>query len=176
MPSKFGNFGNKVNIKKLCLYSVLCAACMVLGYVETLLDLSFIAPGMKVGLANIAACTLILRGDIKGAFAVNVSRILLSALIFGSLISLVFALCGGVVSMAAMYLAGKFKRFSPVGVSIAGGVVHNTVQCAVGLIFVGVGVVYYLPILLISGLLCGAAVGTVSTLILKRLKKEGKYV
>ena len=171
MPAKQGYFRNKVDIKKLCLYSVLCAVCMVLGYVETLLDLSFIVPGIKIGLANIAACTLILRGDIKGAFGINIARILLSALIFGSLISLSFALSGGIVSMAAMCLARKLKWFSPVGVSMLGGVVHNTVQCAVGLLFVGVGVVFYLPVLLLFGLLCGAAVGTVSTLILKRLKK-----
>lgn len=176
MSSEFGNFRNKINVKKLCVYSVLCAACMVLGYVESLLDLAFIAPGIKLGLANIAACTLILYGDIKGAFAVNVARILLSALLFGSFVSLAFAISGGLTSMAAMYLVNKTARFSPVGVSIVGGVIHNTVQCAAGVIFVGYGVVYYLPVLLVCGVISGAAVGIITSLVLKRIKKDGKYV
>lgn len=163
-------------VKRLCIYSLLCAVCMVVGYVESLLDLSFIAPGIKTGLANAVACVLILSGDIKGAFAVNISRILLSALLFGSPVSLLFALAGGVVSLIIMSLISKSKVFSPVGVSIIGAVAHNIAQCAVGLIFVGVGVIYYLPLLFISGAVCGAAVGILSSLILKRIKKGEKYV
>ena len=170
MPSKQGNSRNKIDVRKLTLYAVLCAVCMVLSYLETLLDLSFIAPGIKIGLANVAACTLIIKGDTKGAFCVNIARILLSSLIFGSIVSLAFALCGGVTSMAAMFLCGRTKRFSPVGISILGGVVHNAVQCAVGTLFVGPGVVFYLPVLLVCGIASGAAVGTVSTLLLKRYK------
>ena len=174
MPAKQSNNRNKV--KKLCLYSIFCAVCMVLGYVEALLDLSFIAPGVKIGLANTIACVLIVYGDLKGAFAVNVSRILLSALIFGSFISLAFALTAGLASMAAMYLAVRIKRFSVVGISIIGGVVHNVIQCAVGLIFTGRGVIYYLPVLLVLGVVCGALTGIISNLVLIRIKKEDKNV
>ena len=174
MPAEHGYNRNKV--KKLCLYAIFCAVCMVLSYVESLLDLSFIAPGVKIGLSNTIACVLIIYGDLKGAFAVNVSRILLSALIFGSFISLAFALSGGLASMAAMYLATKIKRFSVVGISIIGGVVHNTVQCSVGLIFTGRGVVYYLPVLLVLGIVSGAAVGIISNLVLTRIKREEKNV
>ena len=156
--------------------ALLCAVCMIVGYIESLFELSFIAPGVKIGLSNAVACVLIFYGDIKGAFAVNISRILLSNLLFGSPVALVFALAGGILSLAAMAILSKSRWFSVVGVSIAGGALHNAAQCAVGMFVTGFGVIYYLPVLLISGMLCGAAVGTLSALVLKRIKKGEKYV
>ena len=36
--------------KKITLYAMLAAICLVCGYIESLLSLSFIAPGIKLGL------------------------------------------------------------------------------------------------------------------------------
>ncbi|MBR4761770.1 MAG: Gx transporter family protein [Clostridia bacterium] len=174
MPAKRYNTGNTV--KKLCVYAMLCAVCIVIGYIESLFELSFIAPGIKPGLANAVACVLIFYGDIKGAFAVNISRILLSNLLFSYPGALPFALAGGVLSLALMALLSKNRHVSVFGGSIAGGAVHNAAQCAVGVWLTGWGVVYYLPILLITGMISGAAVGALSSLILKRVKKGEKYV
>lgn len=174
MSAEQGGSGNK--IKKLCVYALLCAVCIVIGYVESLFQLSFIAPGVKLGLSNAVACVLVFYGDVKGAFAVNISRILLSALLFGSPVSLVFALCGGVLSLAVMTLFRKQHALSVIGVSAIGGAVHNAAQCAAGFIFVGAGVVYYLPLLLVCGMIAGAAVGFLSSLILRRIKNGEKYV
>lgn len=169
MSSKQSNSRN--TIKKLCLYSMLVAVCMVIGYIESLFELTFIAPGVKIGLSNAVACVLVLRKDIKGAFAVNISRILLSAVLFGSPVSLAFALCGGIVSLSLMSLLSKSRYLSVIGISAIGGTVHNAVQCLIGMFFVGTGAFYYLPLLLISGVLCGMAVGILSSLVLKRIKR-----
>ena len=174
MSAKPGDNRNKV--KRLCMYSLLCAVCIIIGYIESLLELSFIAPGIKIGLSNSVACVLVFSGDIKGAFAVNISRILISALLFGSPVSLCFSLAGGIISLVLTALLKNSRFFSVIGVSALGGAVHNAVQCAVGLVFVGIGVAYYLPVLLVIGLACGAAVGILSKLILARMKKGEKYV
>lgn len=174
MSAKQDNTRNKV--KRLCIYSLLCAVCIIIGYVESLLNLSFIAPGMKIGLSNSIACVLVFSGDTKGAFAVNISRILLSALLFGSPVSLCFSLAGGIISLVLIAVLKNSRFFSVIGVSALGGAVHNAVQCAVGVVFVGAGVVYYLPILLVAGFACGAAVGVLSKLVLRRIEKEEKYV
>ena len=58
--------------KKVAFYGVTAAVCLVFSYVETLLPLGFIAPGIKIGLANGVALLLILKKDIKGAFLVNI--------------------------------------------------------------------------------------------------------
>ena len=170
MSAKQGYSGNKV--RRLCTYALLCAVCMIIGYIESLFELSFIAPGVKLGLANAVSCVLIFTGDIKGAFYVNLSRILLSAFLFSSPVSLAFALSGGVVSLIIMALLSINKSFSVIGISIAGGAAHNTAQCIAGLFFVGKGVLYYLPVLLITGALSGAFIGFLSLLILKRIKGE----
>ena len=51
--------------KKMALYGVLASVGLVFSYVETLLPLTFIAPGVKIGLANGVALLLILKNDIK---------------------------------------------------------------------------------------------------------------
>ena len=116
---------------------------------------------------------LAIKGDIKGAFLVNTVRILLSALLFGSAMSLVFSLSAGLVSLGFVCILRKFKSFSTIGISVISAVVHNIVQMAVAVLVMGIGAVYYLPVLLLSGLVSGIAVGIISRIILKKVKTNG---
>ena len=97
MSSKQSDGRNKINIKRLTLYAMLVAVCLIVGYLESILSISLtaIAPGIKIGLSNAVVLTLICTGDIKGAWAINVARISLSALLFGSPISFFLSLSGG---------------------------------------------------------------------------------
>ncbi len=177
MLTKQGDSRNKINIKKLTLYSLLVALCLIFGYIEGLLSISLIAiaPGVKLGLSNAVALILICRGDLKGAWAVNISRICLSALLFGSPISFSLSLCGGVASTLISCVLIKLKSVSEIGVSIAGGVAHNIFQCVAAMLFVGFGVAYYLPILLVLGAVCGAFCGVLVKLIFKKVKTNGIF-
>ena len=65
--------------KKIALYSILTSLALIFGYIESLFSLSFIAPGIKLGLANSVALILLCFKDFKGAVLVNITRILLSA-------------------------------------------------------------------------------------------------
>ena len=177
MLTKQGDSRNKVNIKKLTLYSLLVALCLIIGYVESLLSISLIAiaPGVKLGLSNAVALTLICRGDAKGAWAVNICRICLSALLFGSPVSFLLSLAGGVASTLVSCFLIKFKSVSELGASIAGGAVHNAFQCAAAMLLVGFGVAFYLPALLAFGAICGAFCGVLVKLILKKVKTNGIF-
>lgn len=157
--------------KKICLYGILSAVCIVLGFIEHLVSLDFIAPGVKVGLANSVALLLIAKGDIKGAFAVNIVRILLSGIMFSSPFALIYSLSGGVASLVVMTFVSKIRSVGFYGVSVMGAVVHNIAQLICAYIIMGAGVVYYLPILLITALICGMLTATVSQLIFKKIKK-----
>lgn len=161
--------------KKICLYGVLTALCLVLGWLESLVSLSFIAPGVKLGLANAAALLLVAKGDVRGAFAVNITRILLSALLFGNPLSLLFSLSGGLASLVVMALLTRVRAVGIVGFSIAGGAVHNLFQLLAALFVVGRGVLYYLPVLLVCGAVSGALIGTLSALIFKKIKTNGFF-
>ena len=177
MSAKQGNCGNRINIRRITLYALLVSVCLIIGYLESLLSISLIAlaPGVKLGLSNAITLTLICRGDIKGAWAVNVARITLSALLFGSPISFLFSLAGGVASTLTACFLSKLKSVSAIGISIAGGTVHNVFQCVAATAFVGVGVIYYLPALLLLGALCGAFCGTLVKLVLNKVKINGIF-
>ena len=172
MPSKQGNSRNKINIKSLTLYAMLVAVCLIVGYLENLLSISLIAvaPGVKIGLSNAVVLTLICTGDVKGAWAVNVARICLAALLFGSPVSFLLSLSGGVASTLVATLLSRLKSVSVIGTSIAAAAVHNVLQLIAAMIIVGFGVIYYLPILLGLGAVCGALCGVLASLVAKKCK------
>ena len=70
-----------------------------------------------------------------------------------------------------MLLLRRFKIFSEVGVSVAGGVCHNIGQIAVACVLLETNVIlYYLPFLLLSGTVAGVGVGALSALLIRKLK------
>ena len=158
--------------KKICLYGIFAALCITAGYIEHLVNFDFIAPGIKLGLANSVAMMLIVLGDIKGAFAVNTVRIILSALLFSTPLALVYSLSGGLLSLAVMAPVSKIKSVSIYGMSILGAEAHNLAQLVCGSIFLGAGIWYYSGILITAALLCGILTAAVSKLLLKKLKTD----
>lgn len=154
--------------KRICLYGISAALCLALGFLESMLPLDFIAPGVKLGLANAAALLLIYSGDIPGAAFVNLTRILLSAALFSGVSSLPFSLCGAAGALAVMALISKFRAFSIIGASAAGGAVHNLLQGAVALLVVGKAAAVYLPWLLLCGAASGTLVGAAGCLIRRK--------
>ena len=156
--------------KKVALYGILTGLALIFGYIESLFSLSFIAPGIKLGLANSVALLLLCFKDFKGALLVNITRILLSALLFSTPFSLVFSLTAGIISVVIMKCLSGIKSVSVVGFSIAGAVVHNLVQLTVASIIFGRAVWYYLPFLLVSALISGGIIGALSLIIFKRIK------
>lgn len=160
--------------KKVALYGILTSLALIFGYIESLFSLSFIAPGVKLGLANSVALILLCYGDFRGAMLVNITRILLSVLLFSSPFSLVFSLTAGVLSVVIMRLLSGLKSVSVIGFSISGAAVHNLVQLTVASLLFGRAVWYYLPFLLVSALLSGGIIGILSSIIFKKIKTNIK--
>lgn len=157
--------------KKVSLYGFLTAAALLFGYVEYLVPLNFIAPGIKLGISNGIVLFLIIKSKYKAAILINIARILLSGFLFATPFSLIFSLTAGVISTFAMILFIRFKGFGVVGISVLGGTVHNIVQICVAYLTVGRGVVFYLPFLLISGIIAGMAVGFLVWIMLNKTNK-----
>ena len=160
--------------KKIALYGILTSLALIFGYIESLFPLSFIAPGVKLGLANSVALILLCYGDFRGAILVNITRILLSALLFSAPFSLIFSLTAGILSVVIMRLLSGIKGVSVVGFSISGAAVHNLVQLTVASLLFGRAVWYYLPFLLVSALLSGGIIGILSSIIFKKIKTNIK--
>lgn len=158
--------------KKVSLLGLCTALAMALSFLESLVPP--LMPGVKIGLANIVAVFVLYRVGAKEAAAVSLVRITLASLLFGSATGFAYSLAGGALSLLAMILLKRTARFSCVSVSVVGGVCHNIGQIAVACYVTGTRqLVWYLPVLLLSGIAAGAAIGLLSGIILQRLNSGG---
>ncbi len=162
---------NKVN--RLTLYGVLTALALILSYVEASLPAFVAIPGMKLGLTNIVVMFALYAMGEKAAGLINITRILIAALLFGSALSLAFSLAGGILSLIVMIIAKRTDKLSLVSVSVLGGLSHNIGQILVAMIVMNTrAIALYLPILWITGILSGIVIGVIGALIIKRVPTE----
>lgn len=154
---------------KVAVFGVFTSLALILSYVELLIPINFGIPGMKLGLANLLVVILLYKGCPRDALLLSVIRILLSGLIFGNMFSIFYSLGGGLLSLAVMVFLKKTGQFTVAGISIGGGASHNVGQLLVAMFVVQTYQVgYYLPVLLIAGVITGAVIGILSVEVLKR--------
>ena len=158
--------------KKISLYGVLCALCLIFGYIETLIPVVYFIPGMKIGLANIIVLFALYRLGVGAAAMINAVRIALSAVLFGSVISFAFALCGGTLALLCMIGLKKADVFSVTAVSVCAAVAHNLGQIAVAAVMLSGYVYGFLPFLIISGAVCGLLTGVAGAVMIRRIRVE----
>ena len=160
----------KQQIRKLTLLSVLTAAALILSYAESVLPPLFPSvPGIKVGLPNIVIIFVLYRMDVRSAISVSLVRICIAALLFGSPLSFVYSLAGAFLSLTVMALLKKLNILSTVGISIAGGILHNMGQIlAAMLLLQTVQIGYYFIILAITGTVSGLFIGLCGAFMIAR--------
>ena len=159
--------------RKIARMGLLVALAMILSYVESLIPAFVAVPGVKVGLANIVVIfALYTLGPVE-ALTVSILRVILSSFLFGSVLSLLYSLSGALLSLGGMILMKKVKIFSTTAVSVTGGVLHNVGQILVACLVLETDVLlYYLPVLILSGTITGAVIGIIASLVIKRLENN----
>ncbi len=162
---------------KVAFLGMLLALAFVLAYVESLIPFFVGIYGMKLGLANLVVMIALYNLGHKEAFIVAIARIVLVGFTFGNLFSMFYSLAGGLLSFVVMLWAKKSDSFGINGVSVLGGVFHNVGQLIVAMFIVeNEKLLYYLPVLMVSGVLAGVIIGLLSGLITKRVSKVMKQV
>ena len=156
--------------KKIAMYALLVALAFIFSYVEAMLP-GLQVPGVKLGLANIVVLMALETTGFAGALIVSLVRVVLSALIFKGMLSLIYSLAGAIISLLVMTLLKKLKLFTIVGISCIGGIVHNMAQLSVACLMLGRGVIAYLPWLFAGGVLSGLFIGVIGAVIVKRVQK-----
>lgn len=155
---------------KVAYFGVFTTLALIFSYVETLIPIQFGIPGVKLGLANLIIVIALYRMKLSEVYLLSIVRVLLAGFIFGNYFSIIYSLAGGILSLTVMALLRKKGGFSVIGVSIAGGVFHNIGQLIVASVIVETfSVMYYVPVLLIAGLVTGLLIGIASDGMLKRL-------
>ena len=155
-----------MNTKTITRTAAFTAVAILLGYVESLFPP--IAAGVKLGLANTVVIMMLYTNSAKQAWAVAIIKTILCAALFGSASSFVYSFAGAVVSLLVMILAKKSNIFSIIAVSSLGGIFHNMAQLLCAYFFVGKGVLYYIPVLFVSGALCGILTGIAAKILVRR--------
>lgn len=161
----------KSNNRIVALTGVFIALALVLSYLESLIPVFAAVPGIKLGIANIVTMLAMYKLGVKPAIVISVGRIVLSGILFGNLYVIIYSLAGGVLSICVMIILKKIKLFSVVGVSVAGAVAHNAGQIIVAVFLMeNVNILYYLPVLIISGVIAGTMVGILTVYIIKNIR------
>ncbi len=157
--------------------SLFVAQSLVLYIVEGMLPVPFIAPGAKLGLANlITVIALYALPRKKDVCLILLLRILLSTAFGGGINAFLYSIAGAVLSVSAMLLLQRCQRFSLIGVSAAGGIFHNLGQVAVAsLVVENARVMLYLPVLSVAGAGTGVLIGVTALFTLRHLQRLPVY-
>ena len=157
--------------KKVAMLGLTIALAMIMSYIEALVPLSFAVPGIKMGLANIVIIFVLYKIGTKEAILVSLIRVILVSLLFSNVMAMAYSIAGAVLSLSVMWLLKKTDKFSVIGVSIAGGIMHNVGQIIMAVILLGTEqIALYLPVLIITGTATGVVIGIVSGLVINRFK------
>lgn len=160
------------NNKEIALIALFTAFAVILSYIETFIPPIGI-PGVKLGLANFCIILVLYLMGAKQALIVNIIRIIILGMFYGNLFSICFSIAGALVSFVSMYIAKRTQKISIITVAILGGIFHNIGQIVVASLIVKTyGVVSYIPILIIAGILTGMIIGILSNVVYRRIKND----
>ena len=158
-------------------YGLLAAVALIFGYVEALFPLPLPVPGIKLGLGNIVVLFALAGFGWRAGLAIVLVKVVVSALLFGNPMVLMYSAGGAALSFAAMWVALHWSRLSIVGVSMVGGVFHMVGQLAVvAFTFSPYVALVYLPVLMISGLVTGLLTGYVCRLVIRTTAKSNLFM
>ena len=166
----------KFNTRRITFLGLGVAVAMLLSYIEFLLPPLWSAvPGIKIGLANIIIVYLFFKSGILDAALVSLTRLFLSALLFGSVLTLLYSFAGALLSFCVMLILKKSGLFSEIGISISGGIFHNLGQILVAMAVLKTREIgYYMIILTFTGTVAGLFVGIAGALLIKHVNLD-KY-
>lgn len=159
--------------KKIAVLALAIALAMILSFVESQIPAFVAIPGVKIGLANIAVVFVLYKLGWKEAVLISLVRVFMVSVLFGTAVSLFYSVAGAVLSLTGMVLLRKTGLFSTVAVSVTGGVLHNVGQILMACLLLETNViVYYLPFLILSGVIAGVVIGVVSAIMVNRVHVE----
>ena len=156
--------------KKVALFGVFLTFMLIMGLIDRMIPLDGIAPGMRLGLVNLAVIISLYIFSVSKTLVLVIMKCLMTALLSGSVMALLYSVPASLASLTAMYVLMRAKIASPIGVSVVGAAFHNSTQIFVaGFIFGSWGILVYLPFLLAVGTASGFLIGKLARAMLPKL-------
>lgn len=160
------------SIQKMTRLALLLAIGVVINYGEAfLLPLAFIAPGVKLGLANTISLIVLYYYGPKEYVSIGFLRVVLVALFTGFGFNFYIALSGWFLATLFVIILYSIQRFSIFGLSMTSAVMHGVGQIImVAILYQTQYVINYLPILLFTGLISGLIIAVIAREVVTRVR------
>jgi heptaprenyl diphosphate synthase len=157
----------------VALIGIFLGFILVVGLLERTVPLDFLVPGARLGLSNVVVLTAVYLFRFRVTLLLVVLKCALLSMLAGGPSSFLYSISGSLFSLVVMwFLARVFsERISPIGVSAAGAACHSAGQVlAACLVLENIGMLAYLPPLLIISLISGVLVGVIVKHTVPRLR------
>jgi heptaprenyl diphosphate synthase len=157
---------------KITRLAMLLAIGVLLNYAEVmLLPTAFIAPGVKLGIANTVGLIVLYYFGPKEYMYLGFLRVLMVSLFTGFGFNFLIAMSGYGLASISVMIFYHLKTLSIFGLSLVGAVFHGIGQIGmVALLYQSIFMINYLPVLMTSGVIAGLIVALISREVLYRVK------
>lgn len=157
--------------KKVSVIGLFTAMALLLSCIENMLPFRTGIPGIKLGIANLIIVISFYFLPSGEVLSISLLRVFFLSVFSGSPFTTAFSFTGAIASFFAMYISYRRNSFSPVGISIIGGVTHNLAQLLISALLLNTpAFLWYSPVLLISGIITGLINGLIAIKIIHTVK------
>ena len=166
------NQNKRKQIRRVALMGLFFSLSLCFSLLESMVMIPGLPPGIKLGLSNLVTMHCLFFLGKSSAYSLAALKSFFVFLTRGP-IGAFLSLCGGLLSVTAMTAADSVsrKRLSYIALSIIGAVCHNVGQLIAARFLISQFLFYYIPVLLISGVIMGVLTGTMFGHLTPYLKK-----
>ena len=164
--------------KKLTQMALLAAIALIIFMVEAQIPPLVPVPGVKLGLANIVTVFAVFAMGPKEAAAILFVRIFLGAVFAGNFSTIFYSAAGGALAILVTIVLRKLVTEKQLWVAgILGAIAHSVGQMAMAIaITQTVGLISYLPMMIVCSIITGLFTGLCAQLLLNRGEKLWKII
>jgi len=165
-----------MKVKRLVYIAMLTAVALIIFMIEAQIPSLVPIPGVKLGLANIITVYAMFTLGPASTLMILLCRVFLGSIFSGQVITLFYSLGGGLLCYLSMLLMRKILTQKQIWVcSVIGAIFHNIGQIIVAVLITRTpGIVAYLPILLVTGIIAGVFTGICAQFVVHRLPEPLK--
>lgn len=159
--------------KQVAFMGMLLAVALTLSYLEMVVaPLLGLAPGIKLGLANVAGMYALFCLGPKQAITLSVLRSVFVLLLRG-VNAFLLSLSGGLSAVLVSIILYRLfeKKLSYISYSVTGAVVHNLMQLFMAGVLLKTTIYYYGPVLIVAGIIVGVTTGLTLQAVMPAVEK-----
>lgn len=164
--------------RKLTQMALLTAIALTIFMVEAQIPALVPIPGVKLGLSNIVTVFAVFAMGPKEAAAILFARVFLGAVFAGNFSTIFYSAAGGALAILVTILLRKFVTEKQLWVAgILGAIAHSVGQMAMAIaITQTVGLVSYLPMMIVCSIITGLFTGLCAQFLLNRGENLWKII